>query len=469
MKKAVSIIMALILVLCLAACGTNNTAANSTNNNSGHSHSGGGYSLSSLKFPETVSYPDYESFYKNEKFDDSAYDKALNEWTTYTTEKNSLIENYTGKLDTYFKNVSAFLTGSDNPNVVCSPVNIFFALAMLAEAAKGESRDQIMDVLGVKSIDELRSIAKALWEYHYSDDDMIKVLLGSSVWMNTGRQELEFNMDTIAILAEYYYATAYSGSSSDPGFTTEFKNWLNEQTGGLLKDQIESLEGLDDPSLVMAIATTIYFKGSWEEKFNESATKDDEFTNPDGTITVPFMHRTGSMWYYEGEGYSAISLPFNLSNRMWIILPEEGTSPESLNENGVLADFPAIASGEESDGPEFKTVKLSLPKFDVNATTDLIPILQKLGITDVFLPDKADLHNITESTDPYVSKVTHSARVKIDEEGCEAAAFTVIMTKDLAFIAEEPIDFNVNRPFAFIITGDDGSPLFTGIVNSPVK
>ena len=34
---------------------------------------------------------------------------------------------------------------------------------------------------------------------------------------------------------------------------------------------------------------------------------------------------------------------------------------------------------------------------------------------------------------------------------------------------DETVDFTLDRPFLFVITGRDGMPLFVGIVNNPVS
>ena len=66
-----------------------------------------------------------------------------------------------------------------------------------------------------------------------------------------------------------------------------------------------------------------------------------------------------------------------------------------------------------------------------------------------------------------LSEAKYAARVKIDEEGCEAAAFTVMLATGAARPPEEMIDFVLNRPFLFVINGQDGQPLFVGVVNQP--
>ena len=56
--------------------------------------------------------------------------------------------------------------------------------------------------------------------------------------------------------------------------------------------------------------------------------------------------------------------------------------------------------------------------------------------------------------------------MKIDEDGCEAAAYTILsVCKTAAMPPEEIVEFTLDEPFLFAITGADGLPLFAGIVN----
>jgi len=75
---------------------------------------------------------------------------------------------------------------------------------------------------------------------------------------------------------------------------------------------------------------------------------------------------------------------------------------------------------------------------------------------------------MTRDTDEiFLSQAKHAARVSIDEEGCTAAAFTV-MEASGSGMPEDEVDFVIDRPFLFAITNDAGFPLFIGIVNQPV-
>ena len=109
-------------------------------------------------------------------------------------------------------------------------------------------------------------------------------------------------------------------------------------------------------------------------------------------------------------------------------------------------------------------INLKLPKFDVTSDLKLSDMLPKLGVTDIFT-SKANLSNIT-SAEAYVDSIDHSARVKIDENGVEAAAFTVI-TDAGSSLPKDEVDFFLDRPFIFVITSSINTPLFMGIVNNP--
>ncbi len=81
---------------------------------------------------------------------------------------------------------------------------------------------------------------------------------------------------------------------------------------------------------------------------------------------------------------------------------------------------------------------------------------------------RANRHGIRARRKLHASKVQHAARVKIDEEGCEAAAFTAIIGDATSAMPEDlpVVEMELDRPFAFAITGADGLPLFVGAVNT---
>ena len=194
------------------------------------------------------------------------------------------------------------------------------------------------------------------------------------------------------------------------------------------------------------------------------------------------MRQTLVDTYYWGEHFAAARLNFQEGGSMWFILPDDGYSVDELLESGEAMDFLLRAprrgytdkkTGEYVDlwpDSKYLHINLSMPKFDVSSDLDLIEGLQKLGVTDVFHWAVSNFDPLDASTDEplYVDKAQHAARVKVDEDGCEAAAYTVmILLCGAAAPQNDEVDFVLDRPFLFAVTGDSNLPLFTGVVNQP--
>lgn len=353
-----------------------------------------------------------------------------------------------------------FLSSAGDENAVVSPVNIYTALAMLAELTDGNSRSQLLELIGTDSVEALREQAKAIWRACSRDEEEIQSVLASSVWL---RDDIGYVQSTMDTLADTYYASSYRGEMGTADMNKSIQGWLNEQTRGLLEEQAASIE--TNPLTVLLLATTIYYSAQWTNEFNEDMNYTEVFHAPSGDLDAEYMYTERSMDYFSGEGWGAVRLSLRGGNSMWFILPDEGVSVDTLLGNEEVMRL--MATGEAGES-EYARVYFSVPKFDIASQLDLIDGLKALGVTDVFDPTVSDFTPMTTDTDEiYVSEVTHAARVKIDEEGVEAAAFTVIVGDAAAAEPEDEIYFTLDRPFIFAISSRDDLPLFAGVVNQP--
>ncbi|MBR5641272.1 MAG: hypothetical protein IKW92_04015 [Firmicutes bacterium] len=411
------------------------------------------YAMAVPEFPEMAAYP--------EMGDGSDYDPAAwEEWSAQKQAQYQAAETYEGKLNHYLQTaVPALLTPQKGSvNAVCSPVNVWFALAMAAEGAAGDTQKELLDLLGVSTVEELREIAGNLWTANYTDDGANTCRLGASLWMN---QDIDFKEKTLQTLAKDYFAASFRGEMTDPAFSRAFKDWLNEMTGGLLEGNIEQMDDFN-PDNVMALATTVYFSAKWDNEFSEDRTFAETFHGTKKDADVDFLHSGREGTYYWEDDFGAVQLPFTEAGSMWIILPDEGTAPEDLLGSGEVLSFLSKDYGEKNC--KSLIIDLALPKFDLTASQDLKETLTSLGVTRMFT-GAADFSNLTDEDGVYVSSAQHDARVKINEEGCEAAAFTVMMLSKSSMPPDERMEFRVDRPFLFVVTGIDGLPLFMGLVN----
>lgn len=383
-------------------------------------------------------------------------------WQQSQKEQYSQPKGYAAGTENFFRSsIQSFLADCETDNTVCSPVNVYMALAMLAETAGGKTRQQILDLLGSGSIEALRTQAGYVWNAHYCDDKATTSKLGNSLWL---ADWIHYKEDTVETLAKNYYASVYHGKLGDPKMQRTIRDWLNAQTDGLLSEQVGQLDYPD--MLDMLLASTVYYRVKWANGFNEDRSTQDIFHAPQGDATVTYMHRTiiGGTFYW-GEDFTAVRLALKDDGHMWLILPNEGLTPAELLTSGHAAELALRGSAKER---EAAIINLSLPKFDIAADRDITPGLKSMGITDAFTLSAADFTSI--SYNPiYVDRVQHAARVTIDEDGIVAASYTIVGLPEAVEpeLPDKEIDFTLDRPFLFFITSRDNLPLFAGVVNNP--
>ncbi|MDE6590798.1 MAG: hypothetical protein K2K53_10750, partial [Oscillospiraceae bacterium] len=440
-----------------------------------------GYGLPEKELPPMPVWSDFHADNEDEEAwqqAEEAYDKALEEWrrarfaAQYRVEENETIDGFVTA------STERFLAGAGEKNRVYSPLNVYMALAMLAETAGGDSRQQILDVLGVDSIETLREDAAALWESYYRDDDLGISVMANALWLRDG---MTYSQDTLDTLAQTYRASSFAGEMGSPEYDQAKRDWVNEQTRNMLTEQADGL--FFHPDTVLGLTSTLYFKSAWSTPFSPELNTRDVFHAPSGDVETEFMHTgewsTGT--YYWGDHFSAIGRGFQAQGySMWFILPDEGYTVDDLLASGEAMEFLRIGNSHtynrETDEIEYEwanqkylRINLSLPKFDVSSDLELSAGLKALGITDVFDPSVSDFDPLGASTgDPLcISQVAHAARVTIDEEGCTAAAYTDLMLCGAAAPPDEEVDFTLDRPFLFAVTGTGDLPMFLGAVNQP--
>lgn len=408
-------------------------------------------------------YPQQEQCPKQEDYaDEFEFSNAFSEWEyQQRAQRYTPPEDYVDDLQPFFeKSMKQFLSGEGNQ--VCSPANIYLALAMLAEVSGGSSRQQVLDLLGHSSLESLRTQAKQLWNAHYLDDGQTASLLANSLWLD---EEYTFKEEAVNALVEHYFASVFQGDLGTPEMTEQLAAWLDAQTGGLLSEHTGKIE-MDPVLTAFCLASTAYFSAGWDDEFSEAATTQEVFHCEGFDLTTDFMHqRRTNDTYYTGKDFSAVQLGLSGNHSMWLILPDEDSSPAQVLEQGDYYEL--ITDPGSWDGQKTRTVNLSLPKFDIDCEQNLIPGLKAMGITDVFDENAADYTPISDQT-LALSSASHAARVAVDEEGVIAAAYTLMVFEATGMPMEaQEIDFTLDRPFLFAITGTDEVPLFAGVVAQP--
>lgn len=410
------------------------------------------------QYPALVPYPDDYDFTGGSW---EEYDALYKQWRESQRAQYDQPDGYADSLTNFFAD-SIRLILSDPRNTVYSPLNVYMALAMLAESTDGNSRQQILDLLGAESIEALRTQADHVWNAHYAADGQSDLLLANSLWLDHAytRQDR-----AASLLADRYYASVFHGDLGSDEMNEALRYWLNENTGGMLSDQVQNVTM--DPQTVFALSSTVFFSAEWEAKFSKAKTKDGIFHAPSGDRTVSFMKASSfcDLTYYWGSNFGAVLMGLSGGHHMWLILPDEGVTLEQVLAGEEYLQL-TMDPGNWENRAAGATVHLSLPKFDVSSDRDLIENMQALGVTDVFDSSVADFSPLVTAPNLAVSAFRHAARVAIDEDGVIGAAYTVIIGEG-AMPPDGEVHFTLDRPFLFVVTSRDNLPIFTGTVMEP--
>ena len=356
-----------------------------------------------------------------------------------------------------FSSETAAKIFAEGENTVYSPVSLYMALGMVTELTEGQTKRQVTNLLGVSDSEALRQWTQSLWRQLYRDEKDSALWLGNAAFLN---EAMTFHREPLEVLAEEYYASSYGLPMGTSAADKAIAAWLDRQTNNLLTDDTGAIR--TEKRDLLRLYNTIYYKTVWQAEFFGGATAEDIFTAADGTEQkTDFMHISieGSP-VARGEGYRRASLYLKDGGEMTFYLPDEGVTVEELLQRENLL-------GELLPVDEWVVqVNWSVPKFDLHDSLKLNDALQALGVTDAFDVSKADFAPLTEQP-AYVESVNQAARVKINEEGIEAAAYTEVDTNAAAAPPQEmpEEEMNLNRPFLFVIW-KDGVPLFVGAVQT---
>ncbi|KAM9632135.1 serpin B11-like isoform 2-T5 [Trichechus inunguis] len=224
--------------------------------------------------------------------------------------------------------------------------------------------------------------------------------------------------------------------------------WVESKTNGKVTNLFG--KGTIDPSSVMVLVNVIYFKGQWQNKFQEGETSKTPFQLGEGkSVTVDMMYQTGifKLAFIKKPRIQVLELPF-VNNRlsMIILLPVGKAKLEQIEKELNLKTFQEWTS---SSNMMEKEVEVYIPRFKLEIKYELNSLLKSLGMTDIFDQTKADLSRMSPAKNLYLSKVIHKSYVDVNEEGTEAAAATgnIVVVKNVPMRAQ----FMANRPFLFFI------------------
>lgn len=353
---------------------------------------------------------------------------------------------------------------------IYSPLSITYVLGMVNDAAVGETERELEQTLGFHEggIQAVNDYCKNLIDNLPKVDEKVTLDIANALFVNKNKTTLktQFQQD----MHTYYDAKAEALDFKSPTTLDHINDWCKEKTNGMIPSILDEV----NPDVVTYLLNAIYFKADWASKFDTKNTKTETFTTNKGKTQLPMMHQNVLISYLKNSTYSAVIIPYGSGLwNMTVLLPEEGkTTDDVINEvtNSYILNNPGWcdAGGNTFQGYE---VDLKLPRFETASDTDdaggLIPLMKKMGIRLAFDTDFAEIPNMCEKESVYISMMRQKAKVKVNEEGSEAAAVTIAGANLSTAVCPTPsypkTEFHANRPFVYVIKeASSGVILFVG-------
>ena len=353
---------------------------------------------------------------------------------------------------------SELMTGGKGEDRAVAPTNLYLALGMLAECAGGESREELLALLGCGEIAEARERASSLRRATARDDGMKLSLPAASLWLQKGGS---YDGATLREIEKSYFASAYAGELTGDEMEKAYADWVRENTLGILGE--DAGKSPFTPDTVMALAATALYQNEWGADFDPIG--EAAFHTPEGESTAAFLTKTYDTWVYTGKGFTAAAAELCEGDLVWFFLPDGGTDPEELWASGEIVGLMTDPAVREKG--EYAHLTLEFPEFTAASDLDLAESLKGLGVNKIFSSSESDFSSLTDREGLVLTAARHASRVKADARGIVAAALTGLSVGGEGATELREITLRLDRPFAFGIAGRCGALYFAGTVYDP--
>ena len=350
-------------------------------------------------------------------------------------------------------------------NMMVSPLSLAQALSMLANGADGNTKKELMNVLGfgAYSVEEMNAYYMNLNKGLLSADKTSKISLVNSFWVNN---RYKAKSDYKKVLKNIYNAEVKELAFNNKTYK-QINQWAERNTNGCIKEFVSENE--INSETVMALLNAIYFKAFWASEFIENDNLRSDFTTPDGDVDVEYMTKNTIAFGYKDENCKLLRLYYgNKAFNMVLLLPNEDKTLDQVLQ-GINGEKWQEMTNQIT---VLKNAEIQLPKFKgkYSYKENLKQALKNMGIIDAFSQSDANFSKIMDNP-IFVNLIKQNTSMAIDEKGTEASAVTIddgAASLGGAVGWEEIFEFKATRPFFYIIEeSSTDAILFMGKVTNP--
>lgn len=297
----------------------------------------------------------------NDNFEPKEDDgKAIEELKLKVVQVQALDETQKFTFD-FINNLAQDQSKSEDFNFSISPFSAQTALSMLAQGSEGETRKELLGILGTNDLISLQEANKALLQYLPSDKNGFQLKVANSMWYH---QDYTIMDDYCNILSTYYNSPVNKLDFRNPTSIDIINRWASNSTDGKINKVFSDPRELAILRFTLANAT--YIKANWSDPFNAKLTADRTFHAEGGDKMVPTMKKSTNVLYAEDKGVKVVSIPFEGAETWFdIVLPPENTGIRDFAKTITFKQYKDLV---ERTGL-YKT-DLYLPKYSTKGVKD---------------------------------------------------------------------------------------------------
>jgi serpin B len=371
------------------------------------------------------------------------------------------------KVGSFSSKIATAIGCEQSKNTAVSPLSVFMAMSMAAECAGGETREEILNMLGISYEELSTNIQELCYEcnrilgyYDEEDKDKAKNMIKcvNSLWIKDGANVKESGIES---LTTNYYSDVFKMDFLNSNVNELVTSYIKNETRGFLAPNLEL-----EPSTLIMLMNVVYLKEVWNEYGENLGLTDQkyDFQNYDKTKTSTKLLRGD---YNSGkalvtEKYRKFYTSTNSGLDLTFYVPNEGYSVDDIYNTDVLDDKTSYVY---SDSENRYHTRCIFPEFSASYDSDIKEIIKSLGIKSLF--GGCDFSNLTDQ-DVFCGQIQHVTKLEVKKEGIEGAAVTAVMMMESAGPAREELkdvyeDFVVDKNFVYVLSRYN-IPLFTGVV-----
>lgn len=338
-----------------------------------------------------------------------------------------------------------------------APLNLYNVLDTICHGAKEDIQEKLNTLLGLDK-------EKRLEEYHhlypldfYQNDQGILQMFESMYFQNG----FEVSPDFLSSLTSRY-AEAYQTDLQDEESQKRICSWVDEKTAE--KDYVSPRDlGIEKDTCALLLST-LHFEGKWFSKYIHDNTYQENFYTKENEVReIMYMKHTAFGEVYDYGSYYSVYDRYQNGEKIQFLISKDRRE----NTFDLIKDVNFYKESEDKEElvRDPIVVSLSVPKFDVSASTDFLPVLDKLGLSklsdETCRPLNSMFTNLMKDDSVYLSMLKQKNRISFTEDGTTFKSLTSggFGNKSTAYM--DTLELRLDHPFVYTVYDRFGLPIYT--------